>query len=137
MNRNAVTPTIGLTWDEPTYIVAVEAYPEWYAQLLAQPSYALSAEGVARYGSTSHEHPPLSKVWSGLASVKIVAEMLEAEVDEFWRGDEVLRQSVLPAFANAGLMQLSQNLSLATRNCLIGIKLKIVIIIFTSFESND
>jgi len=58
-------PQIGLTWDEPTYIVAAETYPRWYGELLARPSYAFSTEEIARYWSTSHEHPPLSKVWSG------------------------------------------------------------------------
>lgn len=58
-------PNIGLTWDEPTYIVAAETYPRWYGELIAQPSYALSAEGIARYWSLSHAHPPLSKLWSG------------------------------------------------------------------------
>lgn len=58
-------PQIGLTWDEPTYMLAAETYPHWYAALVEQPSYALSADGVARYWSPSHEHPPLSKVWSG------------------------------------------------------------------------
>jgi len=61
----ATAPQIGLTWDEPTYIVAAETYPAWYAELIAQPSYALSTEEISRYWSTSHEHPPLSKAWSG------------------------------------------------------------------------
>jgi hypothetical protein len=39
--------------------------------------------------------------WARLARVRIVAEMLEA--DEFWHGDEGLRQSVLQAFANSGV----------------------------------
>jgi 4-amino-4-deoxy-L-arabinose transferase-like glycosyltransferase len=58
-------PQIGLTWDEPTYIVAAETYPRWYAELIAHPSYALSAEGITRYWSISHAHPPLGKLWSG------------------------------------------------------------------------
>ena len=41
--------------------------------------------------------------WARLARVSIVAEMLEADADEFWRGDEALRQSVLQAFANTGV----------------------------------
>jgi hypothetical protein len=41
--------------------------------------------------------------WARLARVRIVAEMLEADADEFWRGDEALRQSVLQAFANTGV----------------------------------
>jgi len=61
----ATAPQIGLTWDEPTYIVAAETYPAWYGELIAQPSYALSTEEISRYWSTNHEHPPLSKVGSG------------------------------------------------------------------------
>jgi len=41
--------------------------------------------------------------WARLARVKIVAEMPEADANEFWRGDETLRQSVLQAFANSGV----------------------------------
>ena len=58
-------PDIGLTWDEPTYILAAESYTAWYGQLVARPAYALSADGIARYWSISHAHPPLSKVWDG------------------------------------------------------------------------
>jgi 4-amino-4-deoxy-L-arabinose transferase-like glycosyltransferase len=58
-------PQIGLTWDEPTYIVAAETYPGWYKELISNPGYALSDEGVATYWSFNSEHPPLSKVWSG------------------------------------------------------------------------
>jgi 4-amino-4-deoxy-L-arabinose transferase-like glycosyltransferase len=56
---------IGLTWDEPTYIVAAETYPSWYRELIAHPAQALTAEGISKYWGISHEHPPLSKVWSG------------------------------------------------------------------------
>jgi hypothetical protein len=41
--------------------------------------------------------------WARLSRVRIVAEMLEADADPFWRGDEALRQSVLQAFANTGV----------------------------------
>lgn len=42
--------------------------------------------------------------WARLARVRIVAEMFEAEaIDEFWRGDESLRESVLQSFAEAGV----------------------------------
>ena len=40
--------------------------------------------------------------WARLAHVRIVAEVLEADADEFWRGDDALRQSVLAAFAGTG-----------------------------------
>lgn len=40
--------------------------------------------------------------WARLARVQIVAEMLEADVDELWHGDEALRQSVLQAIAKTG-----------------------------------
>jgi hypothetical protein len=41
--------------------------------------------------------------WARLARVRIIAELLETDADEFWRGDEALRQSVLQAFANTGV----------------------------------
>ena len=59
-------PQIGLTWDEPTYIVASETYLPWYSEFITQPSYALSSEEITKYWTVSHEHPPLDKVWSGI-----------------------------------------------------------------------
>jgi hypothetical protein len=41
--------------------------------------------------------------WARLARVKIVAEMLEADAVELWRGDETVQQSVLQAFESAGV----------------------------------
>lgn len=40
--------------------------------------------------------------WARLARVRIVAEMLDVDSDDFWRGDEALRQSVLQTFAGTG-----------------------------------
>jgi 4-amino-4-deoxy-L-arabinose transferase-like glycosyltransferase len=57
---------IGLTWDEPAYIVASESYLTWFAKLVTQPGYALSDQGIQTYWGVSHEHPPFDKVWSGL-----------------------------------------------------------------------
>jgi len=61
----ATAPQIGVTWDEPTYIVAAEMYSGWYAQLITQPRSALSPEAISRSWNTSHAHPPVSKVLSG------------------------------------------------------------------------
>lgn len=41
--------------------------------------------------------------WARLARVRIIAELLEVDADEFWRGDEPVRQSVLEAFASTGV----------------------------------
>lgn len=41
--------------------------------------------------------------WARLAGVRIIAEMLDTDSDEFWRGDEVLRQNVMQAFAATGI----------------------------------
>jgi hypothetical protein len=57
---------IGLTWDEPDYIVASEAYVSWLEELLQRPGYALSDEGIERYWTVNHEHPPVDKIWSGI-----------------------------------------------------------------------
>jgi 4-amino-4-deoxy-L-arabinose transferase-like glycosyltransferase len=58
-------PHIGLTWDEPTYIVAAEKYPLWYGELMTHPLQALKEEEITKYWEFNSEHPPLSKVWSG------------------------------------------------------------------------
>ena len=41
--------------------------------------------------------------WARLARVKIVAELLEADAVDLWRGHESLRQGVLDSFASAGV----------------------------------
>jgi 4-amino-4-deoxy-L-arabinose transferase-like glycosyltransferase len=58
-------PHIGLTWDEPTYIVAAEKYPQWYGELITHSQKALQEEEITKYWELNSEHPPLSKVWSG------------------------------------------------------------------------
>ena len=59
-------PQIGLTWDEPDYIVASETYSAWFGDLLTQPAEALSSSGIEESWSINHEHPPLDKIWSGI-----------------------------------------------------------------------
>jgi hypothetical protein len=59
-------PQIGLTWDEPDYIVASEAYSSWFGRLITQPAEALSKTGIEESWSINHEHPPLDKIWSGI-----------------------------------------------------------------------
>jgi hypothetical protein len=41
--------------------------------------------------------------WARLARVRIVAEMLEADAADLWRGDETLQQEVLQSFASTGI----------------------------------
>ncbi len=62
----ATARDMGLTWDEPTYIVAAERYMAWFGELFTNPAYALSPESVATYWTFNNEHPPMDKVWSGL-----------------------------------------------------------------------
>jgi 4-amino-4-deoxy-L-arabinose transferase-like glycosyltransferase len=62
----ATAPAIGLTWDEPAYIVASESYFAWMEELVTRPEYALSERGIQTYWTVNHEHPPLDKIWSGL-----------------------------------------------------------------------
>jgi 4-amino-4-deoxy-L-arabinose transferase-like glycosyltransferase len=57
---------IGLTWDEPDYIVASEAYSSWFGGLITQPAAALSKDAIDGSWSFNHEHPPLDKIWSGI-----------------------------------------------------------------------
>lgn len=41
--------------------------------------------------------------WARLARVRIIAEMLDTDADQFWRGDYTLRQNVMQAFAGTGI----------------------------------
>lgn len=50
--------------------------------------------GVIGYGFDSF--------WARLAGVKIVAEMLDAQAEDFWMGDDLFQQKVLQAFAGSG-----------------------------------
>ncbi len=61
----ATEPQIGLTWDEPDYIVASEAYSSWFGKLIQQPAAALSKEAINASWSFNSEHPPLGKIWAG------------------------------------------------------------------------
>lgn len=57
---------ISITWDEPAYMTAGESYAAWFGELVQNPDYALSEEGIETYWTANHEHPPLNKIWSGL-----------------------------------------------------------------------
>jgi 4-amino-4-deoxy-L-arabinose transferase-like glycosyltransferase len=57
---------ISITWDEPAYTLAGESYATWFQELVQDPGYALSEEGIETYWTANHEHPPLDKIWSGL-----------------------------------------------------------------------
>ena len=57
---------IPITWDEPAYMTAGESYAAWFGELVQNPGYALSEEGIDTYWTINHEHPPLNKIWSGL-----------------------------------------------------------------------
>lgn len=59
-------PQIGLTWDEPAYIVAARSYTGWFERLASDPVDAFRPETIRRFWEANHEHPPLDKIWSGL-----------------------------------------------------------------------
>lgn len=59
-------PQIGLTWDEPAYIVAARAYVGWFERLAVDPGGALQPDVIRRFWEANHEHPPLDKIWSGM-----------------------------------------------------------------------
>ena len=60
------TRDIGLTWDEPIYMVSAESYVSWYGLLVKSPQVALQAQTIQQYWEINHEHPPFDKVWSGI-----------------------------------------------------------------------
>jgi len=69
-------PQIGLTWDEPIYIVAQESYVGWLHQLRDAPTIATSQAGIDTWWEINHEHPPLDKLWAGLI-VELVGRSLD------------------------------------------------------------
>jgi 4-amino-4-deoxy-L-arabinose transferase-like glycosyltransferase len=62
----ATAPAIGLTTDEPAYIVAADSYARWFYLLVKDPGRALDATAITTYWTFNHEHPPVEKIWSGL-----------------------------------------------------------------------
>jgi 4-amino-4-deoxy-L-arabinose transferase-like glycosyltransferase len=62
----ATAKNIGLTWDEPAYIVASESYMGWFGQVFTRPGQAFSEEAITKAWSVNSEHPPLDKIWSGM-----------------------------------------------------------------------
>lgn len=88
-----LNPTLGV---ESVQRVAHPARPLQVAQML----HELGIGPGDRVGVIGYAY---DSFWARLARVRIVAEMLEADANEFWRGDEGLRESVLHAFANTGV----------------------------------
>jgi hypothetical protein len=89
-----LNPTLGTTSIEQT---VPPAKPLEVAQTLK----ALGLQAGDKVGVIGYAY---DSFWARLARVKITAEMSEAEaIDDLWRGNKVLRQSVLRAFASAGV----------------------------------
>ncbi len=88
-----LNPSLETGLSEPT---APPARPLAVAQTLKE----LGIEPGDKVGVIGHAY---DSFWARLARVKIVAEMSEADADDFWRGDESLQQEVLQSFADAGV----------------------------------
>jgi len=63
----ATEDRVGLTWNEPDYIVVSESYSAWFGELFSNLGYALNGNGIDNYWTVNHEHPPFDKIWSGNA----------------------------------------------------------------------
>jgi 4-amino-4-deoxy-L-arabinose transferase-like glycosyltransferase len=96
----ATAPDIGLTWDEPTYIVSSENYMRWLSELLSNPVNAISREGIQAHWEFNSESPPFSKFWSGLfwVGTKSVFDDLTAH-----RLGNILLASLLVALVYVGV----------------------------------
>jgi 4-amino-4-deoxy-L-arabinose transferase-like glycosyltransferase len=62
--------------------------------------HELGVQGGDKVGVIGYAY---DSYWARLAKVRITAEMLDADAEELWGGDEALRQSVLQAFASSGI----------------------------------
>lgn len=58
---------IGMTWDEPAYMRASESYSNWVYIFVKDPIRALNSEVIDTFFKANHEHPPIAKMWSGVA----------------------------------------------------------------------
>ena len=88
-----LNPTMNSNFEQPS---APPAGPIAVAQSLRE----LGIEPGDKVGVIGYAY---EAYWARLAKVRITAEMLDADADELWDGDEALRQSVLQAFANSGV----------------------------------
>ncbi len=62
----ATNPPVGITWDEPAYIVASDSYMQWFGIVRDARGMALQSSLLDALWSPNHEHPPLAKIWMGL-----------------------------------------------------------------------
>lgn len=90
---NRLNPSLETGLVEP---VASPAKPLAVAQALQE----LGVKPGDRVGVIGYAY---DSFWARLARVRIVAEMLEADAMELWRGDEALQQEVLQSFASTGV----------------------------------
>lgn len=90
---NRLNPSIQTNIGEQT--TAKPASPIEVAQTLHQ-------QGVEEGDKVAIIGYGFDSFWARLARVKIVAEMLESQANEFWLGDDALQQDVLQAFASTG-----------------------------------
>ncbi|MEO8355878.1 MAG: hypothetical protein ABI621_08190, partial [Chloroflexota bacterium] len=89
---NRLNPSLKADWVEKT---APSARPIEVAK-------ALGELGIQRGDKVGVIGYAYDSFWARLARVKIVAEMLESEAVELWRGDATLQFSVLQSFADTG-----------------------------------
>lgn len=87
-----LNPTLASSLSEPA---ASPAGPLEVAQTLQE----LDVKPGDKVGVIGYAY---DSFWARLARVKIVAEMLEADADDLWHGDQILQQSVLQSFASTG-----------------------------------
>lgn len=89
---NRLNPSLKADWVEKT---APSASPIEVAK-------ALGELGIQRGDKVGVIGYAYDSFWARLARVKIIAEMLESEAVELWRGDATLQLSVLQSFAGTG-----------------------------------
>ena len=73
-----------------------DAHAQW------QAADGLNRMGVQPGDSVAFMGDPFDPYWARLARVRIVAEIPEGEVDDFWAADQMVKSQVIKTFAGAG-----------------------------------
>ena len=87
---------------EKAYAAARDLVRKQDAHVQWQAADGLNRMGVQPGDSVAFMGDPFDPYWARLARVRIVAEIPEGDVDDFWAADQMVKSEVIKTFAGAG-----------------------------------